>query len=131
MLWGGKERSLLHLGRRKKRPKVFVLYLGLRDETREREKRKNRGSNEGINFCFVDGSVHFIDDQIEIDILNRTINVLVSDDELEKRRDAMNAKGDAAWKPTEPRKRQVSRALRVYAANVGNASQGAIRLDPQ
>ena len=69
-------------------------------------------------------------DMIEIDIPNRTINVALSDEELAKRRAEMEAKGDAAWKPAEPRKRKVSKALRVYAANVGNASQGAIRLEP-
>jgi len=69
-------------------------------------------------------------DMIEIDIPNRTMNVLLSDEELAQRRAEMEAKGDAAWKPAEPRKRKVSKALRVYAANVGNASQGAIRLEP-
>jgi len=69
-------------------------------------------------------------DMIEIDIPNRTMNVLLSDEELAQRRADMEAKGDAAWKPAEQRKRKVSKALRVYAANVGNASQGAIRLEP-
>ncbi|PCH98839.1 MAG: dihydroxy-acid dehydratase [Rhodobacteraceae bacterium] len=69
-------------------------------------------------------------DIIEIDIPNRTINVALSDAELATRRAAMEAKGDDAWKPEKPRKRKVSRALRVYAAHVGNASQGAVRLEP-
>ena len=69
-------------------------------------------------------------DMIEIDIPNRTINVALSDKELAQRRAEMEAKGDAAWKPAEPRKRKVSRALRAYASLVGNASMGAVRLDP-
>ena len=69
-------------------------------------------------------------DRIEIDIPNRSINVALSDEELNTRRSAMNAKGDKAWQPLEHRPRKISRALRVYAANVGNASQGAVRLDP-
>ncbi len=69
-------------------------------------------------------------DMIEIDIPNRTINVALSDEELAQRRAEMEAKGDAAWKPAEPRKRKVSRALRAYASLVGNASMGAVRLDP-
>jgi dihydroxy-acid dehydratase len=69
-------------------------------------------------------------DIIEIDIPNRTINVKLTDAELDERRNAMIAKGEGAWKPTEVRKRKISRALRVYAANVGNASQGAVRLEP-
>ena len=36
---------------------------------------------------------------IDIDIPNRTINVRISDEELAKRREAMNAKGKDAWKP--------------------------------
>ncbi len=78
------------------------------------------------------GNIGLIDegDIIEIDIPNRTINVVLSDEELATRRAAMDAKGDAAWKPAKPRKRKVSRALKVYAATVGNASQGAVRLDP-
>ncbi len=69
-------------------------------------------------------------DMIEIDIPNRTINVALTDEELAQRRADMEAKGDAAWKPAEPRKRKVSRALRAYASLVGNASMGAVRLDP-
>lgn len=69
-------------------------------------------------------------DIIEIDIPNRTINAKVSDDVFAARREAMNARGEKAWKPVEHRPRKVSRALKVYAAHVGNAAQGAVRLDP-
>ncbi len=69
-------------------------------------------------------------DIIEIDIPNRTINVALSDEVLAERRAAMEATGAAAWKPAKPRKRKVSKALRAYASLVGNASQGAIRLEP-
>ncbi|MBY9067396.1 dihydroxy-acid dehydratase [Hyphomonas sp. WL0036] len=69
-------------------------------------------------------------DLIEIDIPNRTINAKVSEDVFAARRAAMEAKGDKAWKPVEDRPRKVSRALKVYAAHVGNAAQGAVRLDP-
>ena len=69
-------------------------------------------------------------DIIEIDIPNRTINAKVSEAEFARRRAEMDAKGAAAWKPVEERPRKVSRALKVYAAHVGNASLGAVRLDP-
>nr|WP_321511331.1 dihydroxy-acid dehydratase [uncultured Hyphomonas sp.] len=69
-------------------------------------------------------------DIIEIDIPNRTIHAKLTDEEIASRRAAMEAKGDKAWKPAEERPRKVSRALKVYAAHVGNASQGAVRLDP-
>ena len=65
-------------------------------------------------------------DMIDIDIPNRTINVRVSDDELAKRRDAMNATGKDAWKPLK-RERVVSAALKAYAAMATSASRGAVR----
>jgi dihydroxy-acid dehydratase len=67
-------------------------------------------------------------DEIVIDIPNRAIALLVSDDELERRRAAMLTRGAAAWSP-RARKRQVSRALRAYAALARSASYGAVR-DP-
>ncbi|MBL4750876.1 MAG: dihydroxy-acid dehydratase [Amylibacter sp.] len=70
-------------------------------------------------------------DIIEIDIPNRKIDVALSDEVLAKRRMAMEAKGDKAWKPAQPRKRKVSKALRAYASLVSNASQGAVRLEPK
>ncbi len=65
-------------------------------------------------------------DIIDIDIPNRTINVRLSDAELETRRAAMEAKGAAAWKPVG-RKRNVSAALRAYAALTTSAARGAVR----
>ena len=67
-------------------------------------------------------------DEIVIDIPNRAIALLVSDDEIERRRAAMLTRGAAAWSP-RARKRQVSRALRAYAALARSASYGAVR-DP-
>ncbi|MCR6632032.1 MAG: dihydroxy-acid dehydratase [Magnetospirillum sp.] len=65
-------------------------------------------------------------DTIVIDIPNRVIRVDVSDDELSKRRAAMEAKGARAWKPVD-RDRQVSQALRAYAAMTTSAARGAVR----
>jgi len=65
-------------------------------------------------------------DTIEIDIPNRSINVAVSDEVLAARREAMEAKGDAAWQP-ENRQRVVSQALRAYAALTTSAARGAVR----
>jgi dihydroxy-acid dehydratase len=41
-------------------------------------------------------------DTIQIDILNRRIHVDLSATELASRREVMEAKGKAAWKPTKP-----------------------------
>ena len=63
-------------------------------------------------------------DRIRIDIPNRSINVLVSDEELARRRTAQDAKG---WKPAQPRPRKVSAALKAYAKLVTSADTGAVR----
>ena len=65
-------------------------------------------------------------DTIVIDIPNRVIRVDISDDELARRRAAMDAKGKDAWKPIG-RDREVSPALRAYAAMVTSADTGAVR----
>ncbi|MCD4484308.1 dihydroxy-acid dehydratase [Chromobacterium vaccinii] len=65
-------------------------------------------------------------DTVEIDIPNRRIHLAVSDEELAKRRTAMDAKGRDAWKPVG-RERVVSPALRAYAAMTTSADTGAVR----
>ncbi|KFC61980.1 Dihydroxy-acid dehydratase [Devosia sp. LC5] len=63
-------------------------------------------------------------DTIEIDIPNRTITLLVTDDELTQRRHDQDQLG---WKPAHPRKRNVTQALRAYAAFATSAARGAVR----
>ena len=63
-------------------------------------------------------------DTIEIDIPNRTIHLAVSDEELSHRRAAQDAKG---WKPAQERPRQISTALKAYAAMTTSAARGAVR----
>ena len=65
-------------------------------------------------------------DTIEIDIPNRSIHLAVDFAELEKRREAMVSRGKQAWKPVN-RERQVSAALRAYAAMTTSADTGAVR----
>ncbi|MDE1997985.1 MAG: dihydroxy-acid dehydratase, partial [Burkholderiales bacterium] len=65
-------------------------------------------------------------DAIEIDIPNRRIHLAISDEELAKRRSAMEAKGAKAWKPAN-RQRQVSAALQAYALLTTSADTGAVR----
>ncbi len=66
-------------------------------------------------------------DTIEIDIPARSIRLAVSDDELARRRAAMEAQGDAAWQPAKPRPRKVSAALKAYALMATSADRGAVR----
>ncbi|HKL72317.1 MAG TPA: dihydroxy-acid dehydratase [Marinilabiliaceae bacterium] len=68
-------------------------------------------------------------DSVIIDIPNRTIDVMVSDEELIHRRNAEEAKGANAYQP-KPRERMVSRALKAYACMVTSADKGAVRILP-
>lgn len=70
-------------------------------------------------------------DIIEFDIPNRKVNLKVDEAELKRRRAAMEAKGNAAWKPAAPRKRAVSTALKAYAAFASSAAKGAVRILPE
>ena len=65
-------------------------------------------------------------DIIDIDIPERTINLRISDEELEQRREEENKKGKDAFTPD--RTREVSRALRAYAKFVSSADLGAVRI---
>ncbi len=63
-------------------------------------------------------------DRIRIDIPGRSIDVLVSDEELARRREEQAALG---WKPAKPRPRKVSAALKAYGKLVTSADKGAVR----
>jgi dihydroxy-acid dehydratase len=66
-------------------------------------------------------------DLIEINIPARSVNVMLSEEELAARREAMEARGDKAWQPMEPRPRKISAALKVYAKMTTSADKGAVR----
>jgi dihydroxy-acid dehydratase len=97
------------------------------------------GGTAGLSICHVSpeaaegGAIALIEegDRIEIDIPNRRLHLAVADEELAKRRAAMEAKGKAAWKPAKLRKRAVSTALKAYAALTTSASRGAVREIPE
>ena len=63
-------------------------------------------------------------DRIRIDIPNRSIDILISDEELESRREAQDKIG---WKPVEERPRKVSASLKAYAKLATSADKGAVR----
>jgi dihydroxy-acid dehydratase len=66
-------------------------------------------------------------DTLEIDIPHRRIHLALSDDELARRRQAMDARGANAWQPAQARQRQVSQALQAYALMATSAAKGAVR----
>lgn len=63
-------------------------------------------------------------DRIRIDIPNRSIDVLISDEELAHRRAEQDKLG---WKPAKERPRKVSAALKAYALLATSADKGAVR----
>ncbi|TKB45400.1 dihydroxy-acid dehydratase [Thalassotalea mangrovi] len=65
-------------------------------------------------------------DGIDIDIPSRKIELLISDEELTHRREAMQGRGDKAWKPVD-RQRPISYALKTYAMLATSADKGAVR----
>lgn len=64
-------------------------------------------------------------DLIRIDIASRLLELAVSQEELDRRRKAMEDRGSEAWKPT--RDRTVTPALRAYAVMTTSAARGAVR----
>jgi dihydroxy-acid dehydratase len=66
-------------------------------------------------------------DIIEIDITERSINVILSDDELQQRRIEERNRGLEAFTPPL-RKREVSKSLKAYAGMVSSADKGAVRI---
>ena len=65
-------------------------------------------------------------DKVAIDIPARTIDLVISESDLNARRKEMEALGEAAYKP-QPRPRKVSAALRAYALMTTSADKGAVR----
>ena len=66
-------------------------------------------------------------DVIEINIPERSINLLISNEELAKRKAEEEQKGTKAYTPAK-RDRKVSKALQVYAKMVSSADTGAVRI---
>ena len=65
-------------------------------------------------------------DMIDINIPERTINVLISDEELAERRKQEEARGKDAFTPVS-RDRIISKALKAYASMVTSADKGGVR----
>ena len=65
-------------------------------------------------------------DVIEINIPKRSINLIISKEELQKRRVEEEAKGEDAFKPQ--RQRNISQALKVYSHFVSSSDKGAVRI---
>jgi dihydroxy-acid dehydratase len=66
-------------------------------------------------------------DQIDIDIAARKINVNLSENEILKRHQGEEAKGEMAYRPKN-RRREIPASLKAYAATVSSADRGAVRI---
>jgi dihydroxy-acid dehydratase len=66
-------------------------------------------------------------DTIEINIPERSIRVLVPDEELERRRKQELERGEKAFTPPL-RQRVISKSLKAYATMVSSADKGAVRM---
>ena len=66
-------------------------------------------------------------DRIVIDIPKRRIDVLLSEEEWQARRDEETARGKKAFTPPQ-RVREVSKSLKAYASMVSSADKGGIRI---
>ena len=117
-------------------PTSYLKGLGLGKKCALITDGRFSGGTSGISIGHISpeaaagGAVGLIEhgDEIEIDVHNRILRVNVSDEVLAERR---TKKGPAPWKPTKPRERQVSSALRAYASMVTSADKGAVRIVPE
>jgi dihydroxy-acid dehydratase len=69
-------------------------------------------------------------DNIRIDIPARSIEILISPEELSRRRTEEEARGKRAFTPKK-RERFISTALRAYALLASSADTGAVRIIPE
>lgn len=93
------------------------------------------GGTSGLSVCHVSpeaaskGAIALVKDGdlIEIEIATRKINLLVSEEELNRRWTDEIARGEKAFTPLS-RNRKVPTSLKAYAHLVSSADKGAIRL---
>jgi dihydroxy-acid dehydratase len=115
-------------------PTSYIKSMGLGQACALITDGRFSGGSSGLSIGHVSpeaaegGAIGLVEngDTIEIDIAKRSIRLAVDDDELARRRSAMEAKGSAAWMP-KSRDRVVSKALQAYGLLATSASQGAVR----
>ena len=115
-------------------PTTYIKSRGLGKECALLTDGRFSGGTSGLSIGHVSpeaaagGAIGLIEDGdiIEIDIPNRTIDVVLSSEELAARRAVEEANGKAAFTP-RGRERVVSQALRAYGALTTSADRGAVR----
>jgi len=117
-------------------PTTYLKSIGLGKECALITDGRFSGGTSGLSIGHVSpeasegGNIAIIEDGdiIEINIHERSINLILSDEEIIHRRDAkLKQFGKAPWMPKN-RDRKISKALKLYAKTTGNASSGAVRV---
>ena len=114
-------------------PTSYIKSIGLGKECALITDGRFSGGTSGLSIGHVSpeaasgGAIGLVRDGdiIEISIPNRSINLKVSAEELNNRRNEENAKGKNAFKPK--RERTVSDSLKMYAHFAVSADEGAIK----
>jgi dihydroxy-acid dehydratase len=114
-------------------PTSYLKGLGLGAQCALLTDGRFSGGTSGLSIGHVSpeaasgGAIALIEDgdTIHIDIPNRTIDVALTDAELDERRSRLEA--TTGYRPAEDRPRAVSPALRAYAAMATSADRGAVR----
>src|SRR5699024_7959349 len=115
-------------------PTSFLKGLGLGKVCALITDGRFSGGTSGLSIGHVSpeaaagGAIGLIEDgdTIRIDVATRTLEVLVSDEELADRRAKMDA-SERPWQPAD-RDRTVTKALRAYAKMASSADRGAVRI---
>ena len=115
-------------------PTTYLKSMGLGKQCALITDGRFSGGTSGLSIGHISpeaadgGAIALVEngDIIHIDIPNREISLQLSDEELNNRRQAMQAKGAKAFKPAN-RHRPISYALKNYAMLATSADKGAVR----
>jgi len=115
-------------------PTTYLKSMGLGKECALITDGRFSGGTSGLSIGHISpeaasgGTIALIEngDVISIDIPQRSIQLELSDAELNKRREKMQTKASSAWQPHE-RVRPISYALKNYAMLATSADKGAVR----
>ncbi len=116
-------------------PTAYMKAIGLGSKCALITDGRFSGGSSGLSVGHISpeaalgGAIGLIEqgDEIHISIAKRCILLNVEPDVLASRRAEMEARGKAAWTPSEARERKISAALKVFAAFASSASEGAVR----
>jgi dihydroxy-acid dehydratase len=115
-------------------PTTYLKSMGLGKQCALITDGRFSGGTSGLSIGHISpeaasgGEIALIEqgDLINIDIPNRSIELLVSDEVFNERRAALEYQPDKAWKPKN-RVRPISYALKNYAMLATSADKGAVR----